>query len=130
MFQRSPVVVGIVGALCLLPVGNISPPSNAAIIFKNKLLQLTVINKNTKKPIANRAVTVNSDNGIRCIKAPCPTNSMQWQGQTNRQGVVVIPHKVIQKSTTMTVPGYQAIQLQPNLRDQRSAAVELSAVAP
>jgi hypothetical protein len=130
MFHRSPVVVGIVGALCLLPVLNISSASNAAPIFKNKVLQLTVIAKNTKKPIANLTVTINSDNGIRCIKAPCPNNSIQWKGQTNRQGVVVIPHKIIQKSTTMTVPGYQAIQLQPSLRDQRSASVELSAVAP
>jgi hypothetical protein len=128
MFNRNLLMVSALGTLQLLNTGY---ASNAAPIFKNKMLPLTVITKDTKKPIVNSMVTINSDNGVRCITAPCPTNSMRWQGRTNRQGLVTIPHKVIQQSTTMTLPGYQPIQLQQNLRNQRGGVtIELLPVSP
>ncbi len=58
------------------------------------------------KPLANAPVEVWSDNGIRCIRAPCPTNGRKWQGRTDAAGFVVVPRSELQASTTITAPGY------------------------
>jgi hypothetical protein len=69
-------------------------------------LKLKVVDKSTKRPIKNTDVEIYSDNGIRCIQAPCPTNGKRWQGKTNAKGVVSIPASLIQNSMTITAVGY------------------------
>ncbi len=69
-------------------------------------LRLKVVDKTTKKVIKNTGIEIYSDNGIRCRKAPCPTNGKQWRGRTNARGIVIIPADVIQNSMTITAPGY------------------------
>jgi hypothetical protein len=59
------------------------------------------------RPLAGAPVEIWSDNGIRCIRAPCPTNGTSWHGRSDARGLVVIPTRVLQASTTLTTPGYE-----------------------
>jgi hypothetical protein len=90
------------------------------------VLKLSVIDGTTNKPVANRSVQIDSQNGIDCIKAPCPTNSKHWEGRTNRQGVVFIPQKVVQSYTLLTVNGYAGKTFDKDLRQSSEASILLT----
>jgi hypothetical protein len=108
----APEVIG--GGWAVLPThANPTPVINADRLT---VLNLLVQDKATNQPIAHQAVTIYSDNGIRCIKAPCPNNGKQWQGKTSDRGVVSIPRSVIQSSTSITVAGYPTTNLGKNIQ--------------
>ena len=74
-------------------------------------LRLLAISKTTKKPLANKAVEIYSDNGIRCVKAPCATNGINWKGKTDKHGYLMIPSNIRQASMTIEIAGYEAKEL-------------------
>jgi hypothetical protein len=94
------------------------------------VLKLSVIDRVTNKPIANRSAQIDSQNGIDCIKAPCPTNSKHWEGRTNRHGVVFIPQKVVQSYTLLTVKGYIEKTFNKDLRQSSEASILLIPALP
>jgi hypothetical protein len=49
----------------------------------------------TAQPIPNADVELQSDNGVRCIKAPCPTNGSSWKGSSDASGRLVIPKSAL-----------------------------------
>ncbi len=127
----------IVGMSCCLALGTtgtgvFAQPEPFQLALSNlrpTALQLLVVSTATHRPIANRSVTVKSDNGVRCVTVPCPTNIKQWQGQTNKQGVVWIPQKVVQQSTSINIPGYVTKDLGQALQSQSGRSqIELSPV--
>lgn len=69
---------------------------------------VTVLDSASGKPIAATEVRIHSDNGVRCIKAPCPTNAMDWNGFTDAEGMFKLPKKIVQQSTTITAAGHSA----------------------
>ena len=88
-------------------------------------LQVRVIDAGTRKPLANTDVDVYSDNGIRCIQAPCPTNGVSWGGRTDKHGVVVIPDSVVQASMSIGAPGYRAVGItRSKFRRRQTVALE------
>ena len=92
-------------------------------------LQVRVIDAGTQKALANTDVDVYSDNGIRCIQAPCPTNGMSWRGRTDKHGVVVIPDSVVQYSMTIGAPGYRAVGItRSKFRRRQTVALERDVV--
>lgn len=101
----------IIGFIALLAVVNIS----FAGTHPNKL-KLLVIDKATKKPLANKSVSIYSDNGIRCIQAPCPTNGKNWKGKTDKHGYLMIPDNIRQASMTIEIAGYEANELNRSAR--------------
>ncbi len=70
--------------------------------------RVKLIDASTARIISNAYVEVRSNNGIRCRRAPCPTNSQSWRGASGADGVLRIPSHIIQHSTSLTVAGYQA----------------------
>jgi hypothetical protein len=94
------------------------------------VLKLSVVDTATNKPVANRSAKIDSQNGINCIKAPCPTNSKHWEGRTNRQGVVFIPQKVVQSYTLLTVSGYTEKTFDKDLRQSSEASILLTPASP
>jgi hypothetical protein len=74
-------------------------------------LKVRVVDAATSKPIPDTAVEIYSDNGIRCIKAPCPTNGVKWTGKTDHRGVVIVPARVRQATVTISATGYDAKDL-------------------
>ncbi|MEO5596529.1 MAG: hypothetical protein ABIQ97_05230 [Lysobacteraceae bacterium] len=71
-------------------------------------IRVTVLDSATGKPIAAAEVSIHSDNGVRCIQAPCPTNAMDWKGFTDAAGMFKLPKKILQQSTTITATGHSA----------------------
>ncbi|MBI5405167.1 MAG: hypothetical protein HY976_02975 [Candidatus Kerfeldbacteria bacterium] len=74
-------------------------------------IKVVILDNQTTKPIANQDVTLYSDNGIRCVQEPCPTNGRTWNGTTNGRGEVVVPGDMVDSSMIFTVAGYQGADL-------------------
>jgi len=57
-------------------------PESAASILNaaGPILTVQMLNAATTLPAANMAVTVHTDNGIECARAPCPRNDREWKG--------------------------------------------------
>jgi hypothetical protein len=121
MFRKSLSALAILTSFSLLPV-QAQPTTTIDNNHPTAVIKLSIIDKSTTKPIANRSIVIASNNGIRCIKAPCPTNNQNWQGRTDRQGVVFVPQSAIQASTRLTVKGY----LETNLQQQSGGEISIS----
>jgi hypothetical protein len=74
--------------------------------MKKADLKLKLIDRVTRKPIKNTEVEIYSDNGIRCISLPCPTNGVKWTGKTDARGIIIVPGKIRQRSMTISATGY------------------------
>lgn len=55
-----------------------------------------IVDASTGQPARRTTVRVTSDNGIRCRRAPCPTNARVWKGISDPQGFVAIPAGILQ----------------------------------
>ncbi|HEX8175890.1 MAG TPA: hypothetical protein VF543_12290 [Pyrinomonadaceae bacterium] len=86
-----------------LPARKESP---SATRMKKADLKLKLIDRVTRKPIKNTEVEIYSDNGIRCISLPCPTNGVKWTGKTDARGIIIVPGKIRQRSMTISATGY------------------------
>ena len=60
----------------------------------------------TAKPVAGATVDLGSDNGIRCVRAPCPTDSREWTGSSDASGRITIPTSVLNASVSLTSGEY------------------------
>lgn len=60
----------------------------------------------TAQPIASTDFELTSDNGIRCIKAPCPTDGKSWKGKSDAKGELVIPHSALNTTASITSASY------------------------
>ena len=70
-------------------------------------VHVRLLDASTVLPIANSVVELTSDNGIRCIKAPCPTDGKQWKGASDANGHVVIPKSALNSVATIKSVAYQ-----------------------
>lgn len=92
--------------LCLTVVqGKAQGVKNSILQAKTEFVKVKLLSPEGNA-IAGSKVELHSDNGIRCIKAPCPTNGKKWSGKTNGKGFVSIPTNVIQKATTIWTTDY------------------------
>ena len=88
---------------CLLPA---MAACATPMTHRAHVLRITVLDSASGRPLPHIGVTIDSDNGIRCIKAPCPTHSIHWTGRTNGRGVAMLPGRVVQSSMTITARGH------------------------
>ena len=102
----------VLGAL-LLACGESAP----------KDLTVAVTTGERAQPVKNAKVKLFSDNGVRCVRAPCPTNGREWQGATDAKGVVVIPGSMVDRAMSLTVDGFQAVNLPPERPGNRLTVV-------
>lgn len=58
------------------------------------------------QPIASTDFELTSDNGIRCVKAPCPTNGQSWKGKSDAKGEIVIPRSALNTMASITSASY------------------------
>jgi hypothetical protein len=75
---------------------------------RERQLRVRLVDARTMRPIAGSEVTVYSDNGTRCIAAPCPTNGKEWKGRTDAAGYVTIPRSAIQLATNISTRTHSA----------------------
>jgi hypothetical protein len=69
-------------------------------------VHVRLLDAGTAKPIANSDVELYSDNGIRCIKAPCPTDGQQWKGTSDADGRVTIPKSALNTTANIKSAAY------------------------
>lgn len=92
-------------------------------------LHVTFINTKTHLPIRNSLATLYSDNGVRCVQAPCPTNGKTWTGKTNQIGQLTIPAADVNASMTFYLTSYQAAELHTSGKQQPDGSWTLSLTA-
>lgn len=87
------------------------PPvhSRAAILeIAADTVRLRLLDAVTAMAIANTDVEIRSDNGMRCIRAPCRDNAKRWNGRTDAGGSVTAPVDALQVVTSIRTPGHHA----------------------
>jgi hypothetical protein len=87
------------------------PPahSRAAILeIAADTVRLKLLDAVTTLAIANTDVEIRSDNGMRCIRAPCPNDARRWNGRTDEEGSVMAPVDALQVVTSIRTPGHHA----------------------
>lgn len=70
-------------------------------------VKVKLIDAYLEKNIALTDVNILSDNGIRCVAAPCPTNTQKWSGKTDKNGLVEVPQNIINSETNVSAEGYK-----------------------
>ena len=84
-----------------------TPDAQSSILqVKSETVRVRLLDAFSGKIISNSDVEVSSDNGIRCIQAPCPTNNKQWRGKSDANAYVVVPTNILQQNTSISTPAY------------------------
>ena len=113
-------------ALCPVIIGQVQP-RDPNVQVKRSAITVKLVDKKTRKPLRNVNVRIYSDNGIRCVKAPCPTNGFSWSGRTDAKGVVRIPGHVRQRSMHISATGYSTEDISP-LTGKTAPGVRIAAL--
>jgi hypothetical protein len=69
---------------------------------KGKTIRVKLVDAHSGAIISGFDVEVSSDNGKRCVRAPCPTNAKTWKGKSDARGYVAIPTGVVQADTRIS----------------------------
>ena len=85
------------------------PDSNSE---KTTEITLTLLDKASQSPLKLIKVNLYNDDSIRCIQAPCPTNTKSWTVTTDQYGKVSVATKDIQNEVTITPENYQPKKLE------------------
>jgi hypothetical protein len=93
----------------------IAPPPDRSLppILRTKgdTVRVQLFDARSGVPIANTGVVVSSDNGIRCVRAPCPTNAQSWTGKSDAKGIVAVPTNAFQAVTSIATTTYASASL-------------------
>jgi hypothetical protein len=95
------LIGGTITAGCRQDSGDGTP---SILHVKGDAVRVRLVEALSGRPVANANVEIWSDNGLRCIQPPCPTNTKQWRGNTDAAGLVLVPTRVLQRSTTVRTP--------------------------
>jgi hypothetical protein len=107
-------------ALIVAAAGNeaphqIAPPPDRSLppILRTKgdTVRVQLFDARSGAPIANTAIVVSSDTGIRCVRAPCPTNAQSWTGQSDAKGMVMVPANALQAVTRIATTAHVSASL-------------------
>lgn len=74
----------------------------------NKSKEFKLVDAFSGQSISNTDVRIYSENGIRCVTAPCSTEGQEWLGKSDSQGIILVPSKVINVVTGITATGYKS----------------------
>lgn len=74
---------------------------------KGETIRVKLLDAVSCEVIANSEVKVQSDNGVRCVRPPCPTNHRTWKGKTDDRGYVLVPKSMVQHVTTINTPSHK-----------------------
>jgi hypothetical protein len=98
----------LIGTIVSTACGESSGQGAPSILdVKADAVRVRLLDASTGRPIANADVKLRSDNGVRCIQPPCPTNVRQWTGRTDAAGGVIVPTRILQPVTTINASRYE-----------------------
>lgn len=81
-----------------------SPSNNVS----EKITKIKLLNASSGQIISNTDVRIYSDNGIRCITAPCNNERQEWTGKSNNEGIILVSPDITNVVTTITATGYKS----------------------
>jgi hypothetical protein len=118
MYRRAVFLLAI--GLALPSSGVAQPP--AAPIYQDgaDTLRIQLIDAASGEPLANAEIEVYSDNGIRCARAPCPTDGRPWRGRSDDRGVVALPASVLDVVNHIRTAAHEFFDLGRARRDPTS----------
>jgi len=99
------------------------------------LVAVKIADRQTRKPLANLAVEVTSNNVVQCLRAPCPPGERhQWLGTTDARGVLRFPASLYENGALVhakAVGSHFAVQVQgASTRDTQVQPVFLLELPP
>ncbi len=110
------LVVVLIGAAGYLVFSNSSGTNSLTTVLRpnpspsstsqSGIVKIKLLDAYSGQAISNADVRIYSDNGIRCITAPCDAEGQEWTGVSDSGGVVFVPSDVINVATTVTAEGY------------------------
>ena len=81
-----------------------TPPTILAA--KGDSVHVRLFDATSARPIASTELELYSDNGIRCIKAPCLTDGKSWKGKTDASGRLAIPRGALNATANLKSATY------------------------
>jgi len=98
-------------------------PAHAGILqAPGSEVRIRVMDAFAGAPLAATEVRVTSDNGIRCVQAPCPTDGATWTGRTDSTGLVTVPKSAFDVETWLETDDHGAVELTRGAAGDRSGA--------
>ena len=88
-------------AVFVVALGSCAGAQASILDAKGPQVRVRLLDAASGRPVTSTAVRLYSDNGIRCVTRPCPTNGMEWRGASDGDGYVVIPTRVLQFETSV-----------------------------
>jgi hypothetical protein len=79
-----------------------APPS--ILHVKQESVRMRLLNARSGAAIANADITLESDAGDRCIRAPCPSTSTDWTGRSDARGEVIVRTRALRATTIISSP--------------------------
>lgn len=79
-------------------------------------LRLQLRDHTTGSALRRVPVHVMTDNGVRCMKAPCPTDARNWNGRTDNGGRLTIPADIVNRVMNVTPNGYETTPVPASCR--------------
>jgi hypothetical protein len=87
------------------------PPRHPILRGAGDTIRIRLVDAATGRPIADSEVEVYTDNGIRCVTAPCPTDGLTWRGRSDAQGVVAVPKSAVNVVAHIGTPRHGMVDL-------------------
>lgn len=75
--------------------------ATSKILSVTGAVRVRLLDAATGLPMPSLSVTLHSDNGATCIKAPCPTNSKTLELSADDQGFLLIPDGFLQSDADL-----------------------------
>lgn len=96
----------VIGLIVLVPGGGLAQdrPLHPLLADPADTVRVQLVDRASGRPITDSEVEVYSDNGIRCVTTPCPTNGRSWHGRTDADGVVALPRTAIDAVSHLGTP--------------------------
>ena len=114
VFLLAIVVIGFASAYAILKNLHESVPpvsgceSGSAVATKSDTVKISLFESDSLRPVSNAEAALYSENGIRCVKAPCNgVRIHDWKGASDKDGIIQVPVGVIDLRTSITVGGYR-----------------------
>jgi len=103
------------------------PPEERSILQSpGPQVELRLLDAWTGMPIADAAVRVASDNGIRCVTTPCPTDRATWSGRSDPRGAVLLDKSALRAITHLETDRHDPVDLgREAVRDGSAWTIEL-----
>jgi hypothetical protein len=89
----------------------------------SEVRKVTLLDAFTARAVAAADVLVASDNGMRCITAPCPTDRVEWRGRTDASGTVLVPARFVTAETAIGTRAHDARSVDDSARGNDGALV-------